>query len=332
MLRITLGAIMVVLTTAASTHAALPFFNDFENGVSRDTSGGLWTRFDVGVPGLNIWQENWLESATNHNHTPGGSKEARAYEHNPGVYNSYADFGATGDSLRATVYLFEDMNYVPPYEHPVYQVTNMLSLWGDSGTGPEARTEYIQLGVAPNFPGGGTTFGFRTKYNDDNALGIIDTGVQRKESEWLKMSIEVDSVADGGEIRFFLDDVPVGTSQRSGADLRWVMLGGLTYTYENYWYDDVSVESLADPILPGDYDFDDVVDGADFLAWQRGESFNRLSPGDLQAWKDHFGPLAVATASPVPEPGCLVIVGVAAAVLLGCTRSHRWGATTRSRS
>jgi hypothetical protein len=110
------------------------------------------------------------------------------------------------------------------------------------------------------------------------------------------------------------------------------MLGGLTYTYENYWYDDVSVESLADPILPGDYDFDDVVDGADFLAWQRGESFNRLSPGDLQAWKDHFGPLAVATASPVPEPGCLVIVGVAAAVLLGCTRSHRWGATTRSRS
>jgi hypothetical protein len=146
----------------------------------------------------------------------------------------------------------------------------------------------------------------------------------------MKLSIEVDSVADGGEIRFFLDDAPVGTSQRSGADLRWVMLGGLTYTYDNYWYDDVSVELLADPISPGDYDFDDVVDGADFLAWQRGESFNRLSPGDLQAWKDHFGP-AVVAGSPVPEPGGLELVGVAGAVLLGLThRCRRDGANWSS--
>lgn len=312
-------AFVVGAALAASAHGALPFFNDFENGVSRDTSGGLWTRFDVGNPGLQIWQENWLESATNHNHTSGGAMSARAFEHNPGVYNSYADFGVTGESLRATVYLFEDMNYVPPYSHPAFQVTNMLSLWGDSAAGPEQRTEYIQLGVAPNFPGGGATYGFRTKYNDDQLLGIVDTGVARKESQWMKLSIEVDSVADGGEVRFYIDDVAVGASQRSGAPLRWVMLGGVTFTYDNYWYDDVFVESLE---VPADADLDDDgdVDGADFLGWQLGQSADPLSPGDLQAWKDAFGDTSVAS---VPEPAMSALAGFAGVAILA-VRRHRF--------
>ena len=67
----------------------------------------------------------------------------------------------------------------------------------------------------------------------------------------------------------------------------------------------------------GDFDFDGDVDGADFLAWQRGESANPLSAADLDAWKGNFG-LGAATAatSVVPEPATLVLfIGASAGFL-----------------
>jgi autotransporter-associated beta strand protein len=59
--------------------------------------------------------------------------------------------------------------------------------------------------------------------------------------------------------------------------------------------------------LAGDFDNDGDVDGRDFLAWQRGNSPNPLSAGDLAAWQANYGsngPL-VATSTSVPEPGTL---------------------------
>ena len=49
------------------------------------------------------------------------------------------------------------------------------------------------------------------------------------------------------------------------------------------------MEDIGYPIIiPGDFDYDRDVDGADFLAWQRGESPMPLSTYDLDAWKDSF--------------------------------------------
>jgi hypothetical protein len=58
----------------------------------------------------------------------------------------------------------------------------------------------------------------------------------------------------------------------------------------------------------GDFDNDGDVDGVDFLIWQRGESPNPFSPGDLAAWQQNYGngPLSQATA--VPEPGALLVM------------------------
>ena len=62
------------------------------------------------------------------------------------------------------------------------------------------------------------------------------------------------------------------------------------------------------PPQPGDFNDDGVVDGADFLRWQRGGSPLPLSAVDLLAWKTNFGipdvtAAYVETASPpVPEP------------------------------
>lgn len=65
-------------------------------------------------------------------------------------------------------------------------------------------------------------------------------------------------------------------------------------------------------VLPGDFDDDLDVDGADFLVWQRGGSPDPMSASDLAAWQQNYGikismPLATVT---VPEPGglCLAIL------------------------
>ncbi|MCA9235251.1 MAG: hypothetical protein KDA44_07255 [Planctomycetales bacterium] len=55
--------------------------------------------------------------------------------------------------------------------------------------------------------------------------------------------------------------------------------------------------------LPGDFNNDDRVDGADFLAWQRNPTL-----GSLSDWQGHFGQsLSVGAAAAVPEPGALAL-------------------------
>ncbi|MBN1853936.1 MAG: hypothetical protein JW829_14485 [Pirellulales bacterium] len=59
------------------------------------------------------------------------------------------------------------------------------------------------------------------------------------------------------------------------------------------------------PGLGGDFEGDGDVDGADFLAWQRGESPNPFSSSDLAAWQANFGTVLSPTLPPsitVPEP------------------------------
>jgi hypothetical protein len=56
--------------------------------------------------------------------------------------------------------------------------------------------------------------------------------------------------------------------------------------------------------LEGDFNLNGVVDGADFLAWQRGNSPVPLGAADLAAWKANFGASAAnIAAGAVPEPG-----------------------------
>jgi T5SS/PEP-CTERM-associated repeat protein len=57
------------------------------------------------------------------------------------------------------------------------------------------------------------------------------------------------------------------------------------------------------PAIAGDFDFDDQVDGRDFLIWQRGGSPNANSAADFAAWRGNFGVSALTPAGvTVPEP------------------------------
>ena len=66
----------------------------------------------------------------------------------------------------------------------------------------------------------------------------------------------------------------------------------------------LTVGEASSPGLAGDFNADGSVDGADFLAWQRGESPDPLGEDSLTAWKTNFGtsPPGAGISLAVPEP------------------------------
>jgi hypothetical protein len=62
----------------------------------------------------------------------------------------------------------------------------------------------------------------------------------------------------------------------------------------------------------GDFNLDGMVDGTDFLAWQRGESPVLQSSSDLEAWRAQYGlPATSAAAAAVPEPTAISLAALA---------------------
>ena len=62
----------------------------------------------------------------------------------------------------------------------------------------------------------------------------------------------------------------------------------------------------------GDFDADTDVDGADFLAWQRGEVSSPPDTNDLADWQGNYGPGTLqsgATGVPEPSSGVLLLLG-----------------------
>jgi hypothetical protein len=86
------------------------------------------------------------------------------------------------------------------------------------------------------------------------------------------------------------------------------------------YIDNVRFSSVAG--TPGDFNEDGIVDGRDFLAWQRGESPDPLSSADLALWQTNYnpGPLTGGFVS-VPEPTAMVLIMmVTGGLLLGRPR------------
>jgi len=225
MSRLSILALFAV-AIAAQPALAVSFFDDFEGGVS----GSVWTKWTGS-------SQEILQTSNSHNITLGGTQSARAFEADPTAYNAYADFGATSGFVRAEVYVFEDFSN--DGTNPSQPITNMLALVGDNGTAiPTFSTDYLQLGVVSFLPAGST--GYSTRSRAGGADVSSDTGVDRS-AGWTKLAIEADAMSDGGQVRYYINDALVGSSVRSGADLRWIRLGNNSKSYENFWYDNVSV-------------------------------------------------------------------------------------------
>ncbi len=104
--------------------------------------------------------------------------------------------------------------------------------------------------------------------------------------------------------------------------------GTVSISYVGGTGNDVVLSLVASPFSRADFDFDGDVDGADFLAWQRG--YGQATPGDadgngvvdaadLAIWKNEFGSAVVAAATPanatVPEPSGLLLAMMAGLLL-----------------
>ena len=80
---------------------------------------------------------------------------------------------------------------------------------------------------------------------------------------------------------------------------------------EAHYGEEIWIANLAATGLAGDYDQNDVVDGADFLLWQRqfggvetpvgsgadGDGSGAVDAGDLTIWRDHFGETTLSVAA-----------------------------------
>jgi hypothetical protein len=216
----------------AAPAAAQNLSDDFESGV------GAWSLWPAGGT------QNTMSHSSNHNITPGGQYSARADIGEAG-WTLVRDFGATSNAVRASVWVFED------YNNPTGgsgNVTNMLALVGDNGTSsPNFSDEYLQLGVVSFLPGGNANYSTRARQGGSGGDTSTNTGVSRK-AGWTHLVIHADALADGGQVRFYIDNTQVGTAQRSvGEELRWIRLGNNSApNYEVFWYDDVTV-SVPEP-------------------------------------------------------------------------------------
>ncbi|TWU28662.1 hypothetical protein [Bythopirellula polymerisocia] len=74
------------------------------------------------------------------------------------------------------------------------------------------------------------------------------------------------------------------------------------------WIDNVAITAVVD-VIPGDFDHDGDVDGADFLAWQRNDG----TPAGLAAWQNNYGAPAMlsemeSASLAVPEPSSVTFL------------------------
>ena len=82
------------------------------------------------------------------------------------------------------------------------------------------------------------------------------------------------------------------------------------------------LEIASQIIMPGDYDYDNDIDGNDFLKWQRGLSPNPLSNDDFEQWEQQFPSSNLPSASVVvPEPRSIYMVLLAFLLL---TKHRKW--------
>jgi len=151
------------------------------------------------------------------------------------------------------------------------------------------------------------------------------------------MGLAIDNPFDGGTWL----SATTGLDGLVLADNLWISLAFTTDTMSTNAFAE-NLVAASTPLF-ADFDTDDDVDGADFLAWQRGfgiVSGALLEQGDangdgavdqldLQLWSSAFGePIAASAARSVPEPSSLILVFSVLFLFLG-TRLFGWGRPPR---
>jgi hypothetical protein len=141
--------------------------------------------------------------------------------------------------------------------------------------------------------------------------------------EFGNLAVELSGYApQGGETYTLLTANSIGgTSFLNTPDFTLAPLAsGLSWDV-NVGATSVVLKVLGSIALPGDFDSDQDVDGADFLKWQRNFGTPGYDAASLATWKANFGATAaVSAAAAVPEPHAILLAAMAIGVGAACRR------------
>jgi hypothetical protein len=178
-----------------------------------------------------------------------------------------------------------------------------------------------------DFEEGHLNFDIQIPANVSFEIGIIDAWGNQQYVNFPAFQTTYGLVRNG---QWGQASIPVSDIRGTAIDLRmlnysFVILErngtSANFAVDNIYWDAPSVA------LPGDFDGDGDVDGRDFLAWQRGESPDPLSAGDLEDWQTNYGmtaPVVAEAVTAVPEPsGLLLLVSWLATGAWGRRSSRR---------
>ena len=207
---------------------------------------------------------------------------------------------------------------------------------GASATEPSGTTAAFDvtpwaIGTAPNLNPGdpipnNTTFSFNLSLQEPGVLPYIRQSLAEGALGFSLSSLHPSAQEGGGSLAY-----PQWFLKESVGGVFNGVPPTLTIDY-----------SIGSGGQPGDFDGNDVVDGADFLVWQSSFGLPAVPPGsgadangdgqidsnDLNVWRENFGPLtSQPAASAVPEPAGWALAAIG--LLLGC-RVRNVGRLSRS--
>jgi hypothetical protein len=155
----------------------------------------------------------------------------------------------------------------------------------------------------------------------------------------------LDIAIPGDVTSYTLSDVEWGTLGSMSGDFRFTIAGSDTTDFATgaYWSDAylftvTSTGGPNDPVLPGDYNEDGVVNAADYVVWRNheGQAYQlpnedptatpgSVTPEDYGVWVANFGNTAGGGSASVPEPATvlLFVLGSAAVRMIGIRSEPR---------
>lgn len=232
---------------------------------------------------------------------------------------------------------------------------DLIGATGSSANGLVEGTRW-DFQEGDSFLGTGTRI--RANRLIDEDAGQIDTALQPSKPLTIPFGPQPefplldDFIGNNGEVRYLGVRLDLNDAGRTGLNNNanqywygWIGVridneadatGTITgWAYETTKGVSIVAGDVGEQTQAGDFDGDGDVDGRDFLAWQRGQSPNPFSAGDLTSWQTNYGVggglvANIASVTAIPEPGSMLMTAIGGMLLLGGFASRRFFSGGRS--